>query len=138
MKNTVAEYNGKKVYLNEKLIKQRKLTKEQIENIKNLHVQKLKVISEMELTNDIDKLHHLAEEIENIEFQLQKNWGFEQNRNFHYWWLVPKCTCPDHDNIDRYGTPYRVISQDCPVHGQIKIEKDNLFKRLLKIIKIKW
>ncbi len=59
-------------------------------------------------------------EIEKREFNLQRLWGFPQDRNYHrYWAHIKGCTCKLHqmDNADRWGTPYRVISQSCHWHG---------------------
>lgn len=52
-----------------------------------------------------------------IEFELQEQWGFTIDANFHRPWYRPGCSCPRMDNEERYGTPYRVTSGDCILHG---------------------
>ncbi len=46
----------------------------------------------------------------------QELWGFEQNDNFLRPWDVPKCECPNMDNDDNWGTPYRITSAACKLH----------------------
>lgn len=113
---------GKPTYrLNESLAKQQKVTSEQLANLVRLHERKLMLFDQMQ---ELDphtqqaKLKALAAVFEQIEYQLQENWNFTQDRNFHEWYLVPHCSCPQLDNQDRKGTPYRVITQTCPIHGK--------------------
>jgi hypothetical protein len=73
----------------------------------------------MKKTDDKSELKELAYTIENIEFMMQEAWGFPKDSNYHtHWFELPKCICPKMDNKDSYGTPYRVIRVDCPVHGK--------------------
>lgn len=59
--------------------------------------------------------------IENIEFRLQELWKFGKDKDKHsYWMQVEDCTCPIEDNLDRFGTGYRVYSQSCKWHGESK------------------
>lgn len=108
-------------YLNERLAKTRALTDDAIEQIKELHLGRTMLISAMEDTSPHDKeeLRRLAKEIEQCDYLLQDAWGFPQDSNYHYWWRVPHCRCPLHENTERYGTPYRVVNEKCPVHGNI-------------------
>jgi len=58
--------------------------------------------------------------IEEIEFLMQRAWGFEEDAAFHTWWYqAPHCTCPPIDNAERFGSKNKVIRQDCPLHGKI-------------------
>ncbi len=116
----VAEYNGKYSVLNAKLLKRQKI--EDPKTIKALvdsHIEKLKVFEAMDSTESPAILHKLAYDVQSIEFKLQKLWGFPKNSDYHYWWKVPKCTCPIMDNQDNYGTQYRNVDMNCPVHGQL-------------------
>ena len=55
--------------------------------------------------------------MENLEFELQKNWNFPQDKLFHTWWnKFSGCTCPKMDNAERFGFE-KIIVTDCPFHG---------------------
>jgi len=113
----IVSYNGHSIVINSRLLDSKNAWGN-IENIKTLHLEKLKVFEKMEKTNNKKELKKYAEKIEQIEFSLQTEWGFPLNKNFHTWYNVPKCTCPKMDNEDNRGTDYRIISEDCPVHGK--------------------
>ena len=135
-KKLIIKYKDKTVLLNRYILKrQNKDNEESINKIKDLHLRKLKIFDKMEQTDDVIKLHQFAKELEQIEFDLQKEWGFEQDRDFHRWWLVPKCTCPDMDNEEMYGMPYGMVDENCPVHGKshrVDLILDNKFGYELK------
>lgn len=110
-------YNGEVQYkLNTHLIKRQKISDEKVEELKKLHVEKLDVFNEMRNTDNKEELKALAQKVEDIEFALQKTWGFAENRNFHEWYNVPKCRCPKMDNADNRGTEFRIYNESCPVH----------------------
>ena len=115
-KKLLVEYKGKTVVLNSRLLDRQKAW-DNLDEIKNLHLEKLKIFEQMELTDVKEDLKNYAQEIEQLEFKLQKAWGFSQDRNYHYWYDVPKCICPKLDNRDNYGTEYRIFDSTCPVHG---------------------
>lgn len=116
--DTAVIYNGELVYhLSSSLVLRQGLDVSELRNLKSLHAEKLKYFDLMRDTDDRVKLNEYAKEIECIEFEMQKNWHFTQDRNFHEWYKVPKCTCPKMDNADARGTSHRVISLDCPVHS---------------------
>ena len=135
-------YKNKPIYfLNPSLVEKQNLSKETIEELKLTHTEKAKVFEDMEATDDSIELRKLAKIVEEIEFKQQKLWGFEQNSDYHYWWKVPKCTCPDLDNREFYGTKYKHINGLCPIHGNIKNDNQNgkhfLKKWLTKIKALK-
>ena len=116
--DTTVTYNGKPVYnLNSSLVLKQGLDVSELRNLKALHAEKLKYFDLMRETDYKHKLKEYAHEIECIEFEMQKAWHFPQDRNFHEWYRVPKCTCPNMDNADWRGTDRRIISLDCPLHG---------------------
>jgi len=116
----IAEYNGKTVLLNPRLLEKQEITDPKvIQKLVDSHIEKLKIIEQMDMSNDPVNLHNLAVDIEKIEFKQQELWDLPKNRDFHYWYNVPKCTCPQMDNQDNYGTPYRIVNDDCPVHGKL-------------------
>lgn len=113
-------YNGQvQYYLNSALIKRQNVTDVEVEKIKQLHAQKLEFFDKMKLEENIGILKAYAKVIEQIEFELQKQWHFSQDSNYHEWYLVPKCTCPKLDNQEMRGTSYKVINNQCPIHKTI-------------------
>lgn len=107
------------IVLSKIMIDQQEVSKVDIEHIKNLHIEKLKVFEQMDAlsSDNTDQLIDLAKEVEKIEFALQRVWGFPEDIKFHEWYTVPHCTCPSMDNEDRKGTPYCIINENCPIHA---------------------
>jgi hypothetical protein len=97
--------------LNEDLIKRQKISSETIQLLVEKHVEKLKIFQLMKDTDDVVELKKLAENVTEIEFCLQKLWKFKEDLNYHYWFEVPKCTCPKIDNFERLGTKFKVINK---------------------------
>ena len=59
----------------------------------------------------------ISDKVTELEFELQRLWGFPQDEEFHKYWLsVGSCSCPNMDNMDRLGYG-RIINLGCPVHG---------------------
>ena len=59
----------------------------------------------------------ISERVTELEFELQRLWGFSQDEEFHKYWLnIGSCSCPKMDNMDRLGYG-RIINLGCPVHG---------------------
>lgn len=59
----------------------------------------------------------ISERVTELEFELQRLWGFPQDKEFHRYWLnIGSCSCPKMDNMDRLGYG-RIINLGCPVHG---------------------
>ena len=59
----------------------------------------------------------ISDKITELEFELQKLWGFPQDKEFHRYWLsVGHCKCGAIDNLERLGYG-RIINLGCPVHG---------------------
>lgn len=117
--DTTVIYNGKPVYdLNSSLVLSQEIDASDLRNLKSLHAEKLKYFDLMRETDYSHKLKEYAHEIECIEFEMQKAWRFPQDRTYHEWFKVPKCTCPKMDNSNNRGTNQRIIVMDCPIHGQ--------------------
>lgn len=110
-------YNGMSVYkLNKHLLKKQNCF-ENLQKIKDAHVEKLAIYNKIENTSNIKELKELANLITEIEFKLQELWKFPKNYKFHRFWETPKCMCPKIDNEDAYPHGYYIISADCPLHG---------------------
>jgi len=122
---------AKKSGLNTKLIMDQGLDTSEIKNLINLH-KRLKNIFEDEEklikeykenpSEEIKKhLLSLSDQVKEIEFELQKNWHFDQNEDYHSWWFrQPACSCPIIDNFERVGVPGFIINQECILHGKDK------------------
>lgn len=108
----------RELILNPELLKQQKVSKKNEALLYESHRIKADILKQMEQSNNPSVLKILAGMVESMECYQQMLWGFPVNRDFHYWWRVPKCQCPEMDNAERWGTKWRVISGACPVHGQ--------------------
>ena len=106
--------------INAVLVAKQELTIKAIDTLKALHEKKDGVFAQMRESNDSAELHRLADEVRQIEFALQRAWGFKEDWTRHRWFEVPKCTCPKMDNEDAMCTPYRIHSVGCIVHCEIK------------------
>ena len=109
--------DGQVIQLNERLIDRQRLTSREVEQIKKVHFTKSEVFEKMRETSDRVLLRKLAEEVTELEFKLQRLWGFELNKNWHEWYSVPKCSCPKIDNYELRGQDMKIYSSHCSVHG---------------------
>jgi len=114
------KYKGKwNMFLNTDLVSRQNITVKDIDLLKKIHVERLKLFDKMSKEKDVEKLRNQAKELEKIEFRLQKAWKFEEDSRYHSWWrMAPQCKCPQMDNEDRIGTKDRVHSSECPIHGK--------------------
>lgn len=116
------QYKGKwNMYLNWMLAVRQKVTVGDLKTLVKLHLERLELFDRMAKEDSRAKLRKQAKELEKLEFAMQEAWKFEKSANFHTWWYhAPQCNCPRMDNEDRFGTKYRIIREDCPVHGKVK------------------
>lgn len=77
-------------------------------------------------------LKMLANMFESLEFEQQTLWKFDRNKNFHYWFDIPGCSCPKMDNRDRIGTEHRIMIDTCPIHGGFIQDKESPLDSRLK------
>ena len=101
------------------------IDKMNIEKIKKLHALARQLI---EFNDSCAKVEGMAEVIKSnnntlqeLEYSMQKEWGFEVNANYHTWWLEHKeCTCPKLDNKDPvYFGAGKIINSTCKIHNPI-------------------
>lgn len=52
-----------------------------------------------------------------LERDLQKLWGFEQDDSKIKFWNFPACSCPSMDNDDAYPYGFYSVSGGCMIHG---------------------
>lgn len=106
-----------KIMLNPILLFKQGVDENKFKKLAEAHKNKHKILEKMKITDEKSTLKFLAETITQIEFSLQRLWGFPEDINYHRFWELPKCTCPKLDNEDAYPTGYYVRVQSCPLHG---------------------
>ena len=92
--------------LNPALILKQRRTVEDIEALKLLHGQKSDVFKQMQNSNDPVELRRLAKEFDELEFTMQKAWGFPQDENHHEWYSGA-------------GYPHRLRGREIPIGARI-------------------
>ena len=118
LKFEVPGIDGKPLtHLNERLAVQQKVSDEALSAIVLSHQLRWMLFETAKKITDPTKLKLLANVFTALEFEQQKLWNFPQDKNFHRFFDFPGCKCPRLDNIDALGTPYKIHSQDCPIHG---------------------
>ena len=114
-----------KTILNQRLIEQQELNEDDIFELEGLHEIRARMfekMAELDSTNNDDKdtLKLYSQLLESLEYNMQRVWKFDQDRNYHSWWYrVPYCTCPKMDNGDPLYFGNRIFRHDCPVHNHI-------------------
>ena len=104
--------------INQNLVNRQKVSADDVQKIVKLQTIRKYFYDFIELSNDKEEIRRLDKIITQIEFKLQKLWGFPQDRNHHRWFDVPKCSCPKRDNADSLGSDLRTINSDCILHGE--------------------
>ncbi len=108
------------IYLNQRLVRQQKLSKDEEQGIINLHLRKNNLLEEMSAASergDKVKLKELDGLVTDLEFVLQDAWHFPRDINFHKFWERPGCSCAKMDNDDAWPTGYYSRSGGCLIHG---------------------
>jgi hypothetical protein len=100
----------------------KKRTVEDLEAIKAVHVKRLELFAKIEEEEDPVILHLLADQITDIDFELQEAWGFDSDIRYHTWWYqAPKCSCAKLDNHDFLGSGLSSVNENCPLHGKLPV-----------------
>jgi hypothetical protein len=136
MESFTVEYKNYKEDYNLTLIKN-KGNEHNLEKLKETYIELFKIFEAMENTDKPIVLYRLNQKIEKLEFKMQELWGFPQNADWHrYWFMCPKCTCPQMDNYDMIGSGQRYYGVNCPIHGvgmRQMLSRESKIKRILKI-----
>lgn len=77
------------------------------------------LIEEGDASLSVEVNREIASKIEQIEFKLQRLWGFTESQLYHrYWSRLQMCLCNANsmDNLDDFGYR-RIIRLDCPIHN---------------------
>lgn len=107
---------GVKCQLNPSLLLDRRINKKVFKELCRIHRKKDKTINLMRETMDVPKLKKMAKKVTELEYHLQRLWGFPEDANFHKGWLLPGCSCPSMDWSDAY--PHQSYhNSSCPIHG---------------------
>ena len=108
--------------LNDRLLLKQGITPMGLMSLHLLYKERARYVKGMEEAGpeNAEVLQWYTKKITEADRELQKIWNFPVDDNYHRWWEVPHCVCPSLDNSERYGTPYRIINGDCPVHGQME------------------
>lgn len=123
-KNMMKEYpvvdEGGKVftYLNPFLVSKQQLDDAQVEALKFSHLVKKYLFdaAASHLSQPLI-LKFLAKVHDCLESEQQKLWNFKVDESYHRFFDFPGCSCPRMDNTERLGTPYKIFSEDCLIHG---------------------
>jgi len=113
-------------FLSQALAERQEISDEDLEQLKEFHVSKTELFEMMEMSDpenppSEDFFPQCVKLLQDIEFLMQRSWGFSEDADFHTWWCkAPHCTCPELDNAERSGTKYRIYREDCPLHGNIE------------------
>lgn len=103
--------------INQNLVNRQKVSADDVQKIVKLQTIRKYFYDFIELSNDKEEIRRLDKIITQIEFKLQRLWGFPQDRNHHRWFDVPKCSCPKWDNADSLVSDFRIINPNCILHG---------------------
>lgn len=112
----IVEYGKKTIILNSDFLDRTK-SWNNLDTLKFLYRNKLKLYSLMERSKKPDKLKALAKEIELNEYEIQRNFNFQPSYDYFRFWEMPHCSCPKLDNSDNIGTSLHYYSQTCILHG---------------------
>ena len=98
--------------LNQKLADDKGLSDITVGLINDLHKGAEHVI------NNPEKYDNPLLTLENIEYSLQKLWGFPLDKNYHHYsFKLKDCTCPKDDNMLMLGSGMFYKRTDCKYHG---------------------
>lgn len=105
-----------------------------LKEIKALHHEKLDICDLMNVMDPVEDRESLIEcdkELDNIEFKLQKAWGFPEDAKFHMFWERPYCTCAKLDNYDAYPGGIYSMSGECPLYGRFVNKAPEEFNKVM-------
>lgn len=121
----VVSGNGEFIcYLNPGLVDKQNLTDSEIAALKTTHRLRYELFAIAANMKSPEALKALAKFFSKLESEQQRLWHFDVDENYYRFFDFPGCTCPKMDNAERLGTPYHIISMDCPIHGEgINVDK---------------
>ncbi len=106
-------------HLNQNLVARNNVSYEAQLQLCELYDELEALIEEGDASLSIEVNREIADRIEQLEFNLQRLWGFGESQMHHrYWSKLNMCLCNANsmDNTDDFGYR-RTIRLGCPVHG---------------------
>lgn len=109
--------NEVRTYINPYLINKQNLSKNDVVNLLNLHIQKFTLEDKFEDNGmEPEQYQKVWTEIQN---KIQITWKLNPNEKKHIFWEMKKCLCPKVENEDAYPTGEYFYSVECPVHKHL-------------------
>ncbi len=106
-------------HLNQKLVARNNVSYTSQIQLCELYDELDALIEEGNASLSVEVNREIANRIEQLEFNLQRLWGFGESQLHHrYWSSLDMCLCnaDSMDNIDDRGFR-RIIRMDCPIHA---------------------
>ena len=106
-------------HLNQKLVARNNVSYTSQIQLCGLYDKLEALIEEGNASLSVEVNREIADKIEQLEFKLQRLWGFGESKMHHkYWSRLDMCLCnaDSLDNLDDRGFR-RTIRLDCPLHG---------------------
>ena len=111
--------NFKPEHLNQNLVARNNVSYEAQIQLCELYDKLGALIEEGDASLSVEVNREIADKIEQLEFKLQRLWGFPESQMHHrYWSRLDMCLCnaDSMDNTDDFGYR-RTIRMDCQIHG---------------------
>lgn len=106
-------------HLNQNLVARNGVSHEAQVQLCKLYDELEALIAEGNASLSVEVNRGIADKIEQLEFNLQRLWGFGESKMHHkYWSQLSMCLCNANsmDNLDDFGYR-RIINLGCPLHG---------------------
>ena len=104
-------------YIPQYLIRKQKVSKADLDVIVKLQKERQDLTDYLRLVYDVVLIKIIANQIEQINYDLQILWGFPTDRSHHKSYNLPHCTCPTADNADILGSGLVWVNYTCPIHN---------------------
>jgi hypothetical protein len=116
--NIVRNAKGEEVLrLNQRLITQQGLDQEQVDKIKELHLERISIENQLASAHRVEDIKAIFGYWTQNQFALQRGWSFPEDANWHASHRLPHCSCTAKlDNDERLGVPYKIITPGCIIH----------------------
>lgn len=118
--NAFRHVTGNISVINMNLVRLRGIDEVGILKIRKLQKLRLYFFDMIEMTDDRNEIKRLSDIVTQINFQLQKLWGFPLDASKHRWFDIPKCSCKQFNAINSILNPNEenwIYKKDCIVHG---------------------
>lgn len=107
------EYNGVVGYVSPSLCKRLQIPDYTLEKIKKCQAYREQLSQE-----SVNKAEGILEDFHENEFELQRLWGFPEDKGYHKFWELSGCSCSVLDNEDMYPFGRYYYSGACKLHNK--------------------